>query len=540
MLQKGILLFLILSVGINGFSQNRHLNGNDTKKAIEIAQWTVHDIVFTAKKIEGNPFDLSIDATVSSEKGTQTIPLFYNGNKEWILRFSAHETGTYQYTVNGNLAGVSNNKGSFIVTQNTKPNRHGGIVLNSDDPQHLYYQDGKGYFNLAFECDWLFALDYGQKELPKTKQLLNTIAENGFNQIVMNVYSHDVNWKKDPKLADHPEHEYGGKLAIFPFKGDNKHPNFEELNVAFFQHLDKTLAEMHDRELVSHLMIYVWNKMVNWPDMNTAADNRYFDYVLKRYQAYPNLVWDVSKEALFYGRATEEYISERIQRIRKMDSYHRLVSVHDYGFCKKHPEEVDFLSSQDWTHTLYEHMLKARQQFPNKPVFNIEHGGYEESAYEVFTGDYVNAEVCLRRNYMCLFAGVYTTYYWQGASWNVLIHNPFELSGEFPKPKFEYFAHLKGLFDKYPFENFVPNPGKNTSGYNLTDSKNGVTLVYMPKENYAVKLWYMEKETEKTATMQFFNTLTGTYTPVENFKKEKAERSPWSGQADTILIVQRK
>ena len=102
--------------------------------------------------------------------------------------------------------------------------------------------------------------------------------------------------------------------------------------------------------------------------MQTDADNMYYDYVIKRYQAFSNIIWDVSKEALFYGRATNEYISERIKRTRNLDSYGRLVSVHDFGFCKNHPNEVDFISSQNWSHTLYQNMYAARKDFPNKPI----------------------------------------------------------------------------------------------------------------------------------------------------------------------------
>lgn len=173
---------------------------------------------------------------------------------------------------------------------------------------------------------------------------------------------------------------------------------------------------MHDKRIASHLMIYVWNKLVAWPGMNTNADNMYFDYVVKRYQAFPNIVWDISKEALYYGRADEDYIHGRIQRLKANDKYNRLVSVHDYKYCSNFPDKVDFISSQNWSHNIYNKMLEAKTKFKNKPIFNIEHGGYEESPYTVFTGDYTNAETCLRRNYMCLFAGVFTTYYWQGAS----------------------------------------------------------------------------------------------------------------------------
>ena len=49
------------------------------------------------------------------------------------------------------------------------------------------------------------------------------------------VYSFDVEWEKDPKLAKHPEHEFGGNLTIYPFLGTNEAPDFNQLNVEFFQ-----------------------------------------------------------------------------------------------------------------------------------------------------------------------------------------------------------------------------------------------------------------------------------------------------------------
>ena len=61
----------------------------------------------------------------------------------------------------------------------------------------------------------------------------------------------------------------------------------------FFQHFDRVMAELDNKNVAAHLMIYVWNKKVNWPKSRSAEDNRYFDYVVKRYQAYPNLIWDI-------------------------------------------------------------------------------------------------------------------------------------------------------------------------------------------------------------------------------------------------------
>jgi hypothetical protein len=514
----------------------------DEKSPLQISQWEVKDVVYrVARKID-NPLGKRVLAKVQGRDGIQNVPVFYNGDGEWVFRFSSSTVGTRSFVLESEVKELNGKRGEFRISANQKPSRHGGVVLNDKNRSRLFYEDGSHYFNLAFECDWLFALDYGQKNPRKTRQLLSSIAENGFNQIVMNVYSYDVSWPKDERLKKYPEFEYGGREDIFPFLGSNSKPDYSSLNFKFFQHFDRVVSEMHDQEIACHLMIYVWNKLVAWPPMESEADNAYYDYVIKRYQAFPNMIWDVSKEALHRTRATKEYISERITRARKLDSYDRLISVHDYGFCRNHPDEVDFISIQHWRHTLYQFMLDAQKEFPKKPVFNIEHGGYEESPFVVFPGAYVNAETCLRRNYMCLFAGAYTTYYWQGASWNAVIHNPFEQPDDFVRPRFDYFAHMRKLFDTVHFENCRPSPRHNSSGYNLTNKKDGIVLMYTPKENHYIGvngLFKTEFDPEN-ATIQWFNTLTGEFTKEEKFILKDLgfwDWRPWRGEADAILIL---
>ena len=136
--------------------------------------------------------------------------------------------------------------------------------------------------------------------------------------------------------------------------------------------------------------------------------------MVKRYQAFPNLIWDISKEALGYGHNDVHYISQRIDRLRELDVFQRLVTVHDYGYCKRFPEKVDFVSVQLWSSELHSVMRKVCSDFPKQPILNIEHGGYEAGPYVVFPGSYTSPEVCLERAYQCVFAGTYPTHYWQG------------------------------------------------------------------------------------------------------------------------------
>ena len=534
--------FLLLSLLQSTSAEIQKVHSPDPATPIKISQWGVSDLIFPTIEAIDSPFSKRAHALVQGDDGLQKISLFYAGDNKWIFRFSSATTGKKTFSLESEIKELDGRSGTFEIAANKKPNRHGGVVLNKKQPNRFFYEDGSHYFNLAFECDWLFALDYGQKDIPKTKHLLSRIGENGFNQVVMNVYSYDVSWPKDPLLKKHPEHEYGGREDIFPFLGSNSKPDHSSLNLAFFDHFDKVIAEMHDQEIVCHLMIYVWNKLVAWPEMKSEADNRYYDYIIKRYQAFPNIIWDVSKEALHRTRATKEYISERIERTRRLDSFERLVSVHDYGFCRNHPDQVDFISMQNWKTTLYQHMLEARSEFPKKPIFNIEHGGYEESPYVVFPGAYTNAETCLRRNYQCLFAGGYTTYYWQGASWNVVIHNPFEQPENFAKPHFDYFLYMRKLFDTVNFENCEPQPWRNSSGYNLTNKKDGIVLMYCPKENHSIgvnNLLKSEFNYDK-ATYQWFNTLTGKITEEKKWTFKDLvfwDWRPWREEADAILIV---
>ncbi|MFZ9746699.1 MAG: DUF4038 domain-containing protein, partial [Opitutaceae bacterium] len=384
--------------------------------------------------------------------------------------------------------------------------QRGPVTIAAHAKQRFAYADGTRYFPIAFECDWLFALDAKNRAgIPKTRELADTIARHGFNQVVMNVYAYDVTWPSDPKLR--PEYDYA-RPGYSPFGGTNAAPDFSTLNIDFFRHFDRVIGALHERGIVAHVMIYVWNKKVNWPESRSAADNRYFDYVVKRYQAYPNLIWDISKEATGYGHNDMGYITDRIERLRRLDGFRRLVTVHDYGYCAKHPEQVDFISIQQWATELYGTMREVRAKHPQKPIFNIEHGGYERGPYHVFTGDYLSAEVCLERAYQCVFAGAYPTHYWQDTSWSVVVHHPDALP-EADRPKLHYYRHLAAFVAEPGFEKLEPAAERfSSSGFCLTDGKTRF-LFYLPKENSAIHLRRLPVNPGDRVKLSWFNPHTG-------------------------------
>jgi hypothetical protein len=502
-------------------------------ETIKTRKWETIDIPFSVRADIPHPFEVELSCTFTGKKSdTLVVPGFYNGNRQWIVRFTPNATGRWKCTSQSTIKKMDGIEKNIEVSGNN-PDNPGPVQINSDNPRLFSYENGDPYNLLAFEADWLFALDYGDPELPKTRQLVSTIADNGFNQIVMNVYAFDASWKKDPGLL--PEYNFSNRLDIFPFKGDNENPDYSGLNIDFFKHLDRVIGLLGKKDIISHLMIYVWNKKVNWPEAGSPADNMYFDYVVKRYQAYPNIIWDISKEALGYGHTDMKYISNRIDRLRALDAYDRLLTVHDKEYCTAFPEKVDFISVQSWKAYLYSEMLSMAKKFPDKPVFNIEHGGYEESPYVVFRGNFEDPAACLARNYYCAFAGVYSTYYWQGTSWYTVIYDPFENELE-PKPKFKYYMYFADFLDRIEFHKLIPSNNHGTTGICLINRAEDTYVHYIPSENASVVAQNIGEADSLKIT--WFNPLTGEYTGAEKRKRNKAihiyKKNP--GQAEVAII----
>ncbi|MGF1639145.1 MAG: DUF5060 domain-containing protein [Cyclobacteriaceae bacterium] len=538
-------LVTTFNVGVNIAQSHKRSFANNS--VVKVEQWEVIDISFKLNKIpSGNPFDVVFGAVFKGpDNQSLKMPGFHNGDNEWVIRFSASKSGNWSFETYASHDKLAGQKGNVTVVKNPNPKRKGSVIIDPEKPQHFIYEDGSPYFCLAFELDWLFALDYDKPTgLPRTKQIIEDVKNNGFNQVVMNVYAYDVGWHTD-KAPD--KYEYR-RPNYTPFKGTNENPDFSTLNTDFFKHFDKVIQHLDNEGIIAHVMIYVWNKKVNWPQMYSKDDNRYFDYVISRYQAYSNVWWDVSKEALDYGRCDIPYINERIDRIRTQDAYKRLVSVHDYEYCSREADRVDYISIQNWRPNIYDHSLLARERHHKKPIVNIEHGGYEVGPYKSFEGNYTNPETCLIRNYECVFAGVYSSYYWQNTSWNIVIYDPFNPEHTFDAPRFDYYKHLSQLFTRYNYNELYPVAQKfttndkqgldnlSTGGLPLTNGKD--LFMYLIPERCEFISTVLPKPENEIMEVTWFNPFTGEYIEKGEQKWSNWEgfASPWAGTMSVLIV----
>lgn len=513
---------------------------HSASQPIHCQQWEVIDVAFELKNLPANPTDADFSATFTAESsdGESSKPLsaagFFDGGNRYVIRFTPPAPGVWRYTTQSSVEALNGRSGALKVAAG-KPGRKGGIIVDEENATRFRYQSGDDYFPIAFESDWLFALDAeNADDIPLTRTFVDQLAESGFNQVVMNVFAYDVKWPKDERLET--QYEYGSP-RVFPFGGNNERPDFSNLNVEYFQRLDRVIDYLDQKGIAAHLMIYVWNKRVSWPDADSKADNRYFDYVAKRYQAFPNLIWDISKEALGYGHTDVNYISDRIARLRELDHYNRLITVHDYSYCRRFTEKVDFVSVQLWSSELHSVMRKVCNDMPNKPILNIEHGGYERGPYVVFTGNYTSPEVCLERAYQCVFAGTYPTHYWQGAAWNVVVPDFGSLPEE-SRPKLEYYRHMNTLVQRYRLDHLNAGDKKSNAGFALHNGKD-LYLYYVPRECEFIGMRLPKELRGKSMTGTWFDPFTGDFS--EPVVKEIVQWPAFEKPVDDefrILIVE--
>ncbi|MDI1334553.1 MAG: DUF4038 domain-containing protein [Lacunisphaera sp.] len=478
-----------------------------SERALPATQWRPLDIVFSCPPpAKANPFDVSFQATLTGPDGTQlVIPGFYDGDDRYLVRVTLPAAGEWSLKTASSLAPLEGRSGRISVTA-AREGRHGPIVVRVDKPRQFAHADGSGYFPIAFEADWLFALDAeNPDDIPKTRTLLTQLAANGFNQIILNVFAYDVVWHRDPKLD--PQFDYG-RPRVFPFGGNNTAPQHGTLAVKFFQRYDRVIAELDRLGLVAHVMIYVWNKQVAWPPADSDDDNRYFDYVVKRYQAFPNLIWDISKEATGYGHNDNDYITRRIKRLHALAAHQRLVTVHDHGYCDAFPEMVDFISVQNWKPEIWNVMMNVGTKHPKLPALNIENGGYERGPFRVFDGAYLNPETLLDRAYLCAFAGAFPSYYWQDAAWSVVIHDPGSLP-EADRPRLNYYRHMATLVQRAGLSELEPAPKFSNVGFCLSNNRDRFVYYLLPHTS-SIYLQLGEAR-NKPLKSTWFNPLSGEF-----------------------------
>jgi len=458
----------------------------------DVPVYDIYDYSLESDANYENPLMVDVFATMEHESGERiaNIPGFYNGDGKWIIRFSPNKIGRWRgRTASEDPALCDVELGEIRCVENDNPNVHGGLQIDPDYPQKFAWEDGDPFVILGFECDWLFS--YHQEKPEQCRKHVKLINDRGFNYIVMNIYAHTGFSQPDNRGKGEtiiPDTIYGPP-RMYVFGGTNDEPDHSKLNVDFFKDYDGMMAILHEQGVVAHLMIQVQNKRVKWPKRLSAEDDLYWRYVVARYQAYGNVVWDVGKESYNLLRETgsHDYTINRIDLIRKRDAYNRLVTVHDSeggstGIYSEADAVCDFISDQIHLKDIdrYNREALTKLRIQPKPYLNIEYG-YELGAEDLKTynsGTTAPWQDILDWTYALYMAGAYPCYYYNNTSWDLI---KFE-----PEPEgWIRYRYLKDVLDGLSFNRMKSMNEMVASGYCLADPGREY-LVYLPEGGNAV------------------------------------------------------
>ena len=415
----------------------------------------------------GNPFEVELSATFVHESGAaiENVPGFYDGDGAWLVRFRPTREGIWRARTSSPARELDRRElGPITCVPGANPNVHGQIVIDRAHPTRFAFEDGSRCVPLGFECDWLFSVH--QSKPARARSLIDLLAERGFNYIVTNVYAHTG-------FSDAARDDVYGPPAMYVFGGTNDAPDHSRLNVDFFRDYDGLLSYLHANGIVAHLMVQVQNKKVNWPARRSREDDMFWRYVVARFQAFPNVVWDVGKECckLLKETGSHDYVLERIRLIREADAYSHLVTVHDpvansAGTDSPVDDACDFVSDQVHLGEAgrYSREAAERVRLAAKPYLNIEYG-YEEGvdAIETYTGRTTAPwQDVLLWTWAIYLGGGYPCYYYSNTAWDLVKPDP-------EPPGWRRYRHLAAFLARLDLGPMRPESGATGTGLCLAE-----------------------------------------------------------------------
>jgi hypothetical protein len=424
--------------------------------------------IFIESAPETNPFSMDLRAQASGPAGEQlNLRGFYKGNGVYCVRFSPTSVGDWTLNTIAEWEPLTGHIWHVCAIANGNPNVRGVLQLDPARPRHFRYEDGTPFFLMGYELNWLWALGQGDGKTEEIKFLVDGIADAGFTYTLVNAYAFDTRWCP----GKYNEYDYGPP-ALTAWEGPHGDHDYSRLNTAYWDHFDRMMEVLYERGIVAHIYFKVYNKEVKWPAPGTPEDDLYFDYIVARYQAYPNLVWDYSKES--YYETDKEYMADRIRRIRKWDAYRHLVTVHDdkqFSFGKPWNGLIDYVTDQNHFDHYY-YILNEWAGFAG-PIVNAEYA-YEHGPVpspERTWGQRHSVQENVARAYEVVMAGAYIVHYYNDHAWDVVHWN--ERSAALPA-----YARLKRFLIEHDWRDMHPEPllGRHETRVMINDTRVAMIL----------------------------------------------------------------
>ena len=443
------------------------------------------DIIVKGNCLTSNKFGAGLEGKFESESGEiLVIPGFYSGDSTWTVRFSSEKEEMWRYEINSDTV-ILNGETKGTITINGDVNAPLSLKTKGT---HFITSDGKPFFYIGFECNFLPVLVASENGDKKLKTLVENLKQGAFNVIEINAYGYDSSFYKG-KTCDN---DYGPAESRAWLETDGG----SELNLDYFRHYDEMMSYLLENGIYAHIYLKVYNKLEKLPERYSEEESIYLRYMLARYQAYPNLIWNYSKEGYF--EADKDYFYHNAKKIRCMDAYRHLCTIHDdlvYALDPEYGKTVDFLVLQQFGE--YASSCMYYRERSKKPVvlgefaqdysWHVGTNKLSETQTHIFETkhnfashdesqeDMTTPEEIVTWSYEAVMAGAGFQYYniflcWDVIQWDYL---PFT---------YHYYKQMKEFFSQFNMLDFEPSPESSMWQIPCLDDHKGTLLILIEPE----------------------------------------------------------
>lgn len=294
------------------------LNAQPGLKAVE--QYGIFEISLPGPS-GGNPFtDVKLAAQFISGAHVIDVKGFYDGNGAYKIRFMPMQTGTWKYTTSSNSKPLNKQVGSFECIAPSAGN-HGPVKVS--DTYYFKYADGKSY--LPFGTT-VYALIHQGKELQQ--QTLQTLQQSPFNKLRFCVFPKTYSYVDDEPAL----YPYESVQTIKNQDGSVSHRwDFTRFNPAFFQQLEKRVAELGASGIEADLILFHPYDKGKWgfDSMGRQHDILFLEYITARLSSYRNIWWSMANEFDYITTKPREVWDEYSKTVVENDPYDHLCSIHN-------------------------------------------------------------------------------------------------------------------------------------------------------------------------------------------------------------------
>lgn len=293
--------------------------------AAPIHPWEVHTLHFTARSVHDNPYasipvngddDLLVvtftGMTGEARGKTFDIRGCWNGEKEWIVNFSAPYPGKWRYRSASSDKGMNGKKGELEVIAWTQdelkanPSRRGLLRVHkgtNHDGRYFEYHDGTPFLWIG---DTWWNWTKRSIHFETFARMVDDRAAKGFN--VGQLFVPGNGWDAESSALD---------------------STYEVIDPVHVAHIERMIRYANQKGIT--VWIHPWWSRENLDEtIGEEKVKRWWRYVIHRFGAY-NVIWVLAGEYNMFNNAgfPLSFWKELGQMVDAEDPYDRIISAHN-------------------------------------------------------------------------------------------------------------------------------------------------------------------------------------------------------------------